>query len=38
MTTHHRPGRRHWLEQTGHTEVEGDGEQPPSVSESVQKA
>lgn len=38
MITDRRPGRRHWLEQTGHTEAEGDGGRPQSVSESVQKA
>lgn len=38
MITHHRPGRRHWLEQTGRREVEAGGGQPLSVSESVQKA
>ena len=38
MSTDRRPGRRHWLEQTGHTEVEGDGGRSQSVSVSVQKA
>lgn len=38
MTTYHRPGRRHWLGQTGHREVEAGGEQPPSESVPVQKA
>lgn len=38
MIAHHRPGHRHWLEQTGRREVEAGGGQPLSVSESVQKA
>lgn len=38
MITYHRPGYRHWLEQTGRREVEAGGGQPLSVSESVQKA
>lgn len=38
MITYHRPGHRHWLEQTRHTEVEEDGVQSLFVSESVQKA
>ena len=38
MITDRMPGHRHWLEQTGHREAEGDGGQPQSVSESVHKA
>lgn len=38
MITYHRPGHRHWLEQTGRREVEAGGGQSLSVSESVQRA
>lgn len=38
MITYHRPDHTHWLEQTTHTEVEADGGQLLSVSESAQKA
>lgn len=38
MITYHRPGHKHWLEQTTHTEVEEDDGQSLSVSASVHKA
>lgn len=38
MIAYHKPGRRRWLEQTGHKAEEADGERPRSVSGSVRKA
>lgn len=38
VIAYHKPGRRHWLEQTGHKAEEAGDEQPRSASGSVRKA
>lgn len=38
IIAYHKPGHKHWLEQTGHREEAASGGQPQSVSVSVRKA